>query len=345
VENNMNKWMIYGANGYSGELIAKQAVKQGLSPIIAGRNNDAIVALAKQLDCEYKVFDLSDSNAVVDNLKDVSVVIHCAGPFSQTAQPMIESCLKSKTHYLDITGEIAVFELAKSYDKQAQEAGIVICPGVGFDVIPTDCLASQLKALMPDATHLALGFDSKSGFSPGTAKTSVEGLAQGGRVRKDGEIIQVPLAYKTRKLDFGNGEKLAMTIPWGDVSTAHFTTGIANIEVYIPASPNLVKKIKRMNYLRWLLGMGFVQNFMKKRIEKSVRGPSEKQRDKLKTYLWGEVKNAKGETKELRLITSNGYTLTVTGSLKMLEHTLKTEKSGYFTPTTLVNNQLLSEIE
>jgi short subunit dehydrogenase-like uncharacterized protein len=258
---------------------------------------------------------------------------------------MIEACLQSQTHYLDITGEIAIFELAKSYNKQAQEKGIVLCPGVGFDVIPTDCLASQLKEMMPDATHLALGFDSKSGFSPGTAKTSVEGMAQGGRIRKDGEIIKVPLAYKTRKIDFGNGEKLAMSIPWGDVSTAHFTTQIPNIEVYIPASPNLVKKLKRINYIRSLLGLGFIQNFLKKRIEKSIRGPSDAQREKLKTYLWGEVKNAKGETKTLRLETSNGYTLTMTGGVKMVEHTLNTDKAGYFTPSTLVNNQLLNEIE
>ena len=275
----------------------------------------------------------------------MDVVIHCAGPFSSTAKPMIQACLTSKTHYLDITGEIAVFEMAKSYDKQAQEAGVVICPGVGFDVIPTDCLASQLKTLMPDATHLALGFDSKSGFSPGTAKTSVEGLSKGGRVRKDGEIIQVPLAYKTRKIDFGGGEKLAMTIPWGDVSTAYFTTSIPNIEVYIPASPNLVKKLKRMNYIRPILGLGFIQNLLKKRIDRTVKGPSEKTRAKLNTYLWGEVKNAKGECKELRLETSNGYTLTMTGGLKMVEHALTTEKSGYFTPSTLVNDKLLAEIE
>jgi len=341
----MKKWMIYGANGYSGDLIARQAKQEGLSPIIAGRNSESIMTLANELSFESRVFDLSDTHFIAEQLKDIDVVIHCAGPFSQTADPMIQACLESKTHYLDITGEIAVFELAKSYDKQAKEAGIVICPGVGFDVIPTDCLASKLKELMPDATHLALGFDSKSGFSPGTAKTSVEGLASGGRIRKDGEIIQVPLAAKTRKIDFGNGEKLAMTIPWGDVSTAHFTTGIPNIEVYIPSSPNLVKKLKRMNYLRWLLGMSIVQNFLKKRIEKSVKGPSEKQRVELKTYLWGEVKNAKGETKELRLITCNGYTLTVTGGLKMVEHALETDKSGYFTPSTLVNNQLLDEIE
>ncbi len=287
---------------------------------------------------------MSDSKNIEKNLSDVDVVIHCAGPFSKTAKPMIEACLKSKTHYLDITGEISVFELAKSYDLQAKQAGVVLCPGVGFDVIPTDCLASQLKEVMPDATHLSLGFDSKSGFSPGTAKTSVEGLAQGGKIRKDNKIVSVPLAYKTRKLDFGNGEKLAMTIPWGDVSTAHFTTKIPNIEVYIPASPRLVSRLKKMNYIRPLLGLGFVQNFMKKRIEKTVKGPSESQRAKLKTYLWGEVKNAKGEVKELRLVTSNGYTLTVDGGLLMVEKAIETAKKGYFTPSTLVNNQLLESL-
>lgn len=341
----MKKWMIYGANGYSGKLIAQYAKEKGFNPVVAGRNKSQILDLASELALDSQVFDLESQDNVVNNIKGMDVVIHCAGPFSSTAKPMIKACLESNTHYLDITGEIAVFEMAKSYDKQAQEAGIVICPGVGFDVIPTDCLASQLKTLMPDATHLALGFDSKSGFSPGTAKTSVEGLSKGGRVRKDGEIIQVPLAYKTRKIDFGNGEKLAMTIPWGDVSTAHFTTNIPNIEVYIPASPNLVKKLKRMNYIRPILGLGFVQNFLKNRIEKTVRGPSEKTRAKLCTYLWGEVKNDKGEIKQLRLETSNGYTLTMTGGLKMVEHALVTEKSGYFTPSTLVNDNLLTEIE
>ncbi|MBL4660020.1 MAG: saccharopine dehydrogenase NADP-binding domain-containing protein [Alcanivoracaceae bacterium] len=341
----MKKWMIYGANGYSGDLIAKQAQLQNLQPVIAGRNSETIKSLAEKLGFEYQVFDLADTDAVAEQLQEIEVVLNCAGPFSMTAQVMINACIQSKTHYLDITGEIEIFELAKSLDQQAKDAGVVLCPGVGFDVIPTDCLASQLKTLMPDATHLALGFDSKSGFSPGTAKTSVEGLAQGGKIRKDGQIIKVPLAYKTRKIDFGNGEKLAMSIPWGDVSTAHFTTDIPNIEVYIPASPNLVKKLKKMNYIRPLLGLGFVQNFLKKRIDKTVKGPTDKQRAQLKTYLWGEVTNAKGESKQLRLITSNGYTLTVTGSLKMVEHTLKTDKSGYYTPSTLVNDKLLEEIE
>ncbi len=193
----------------------------------------------------------------------MGLVLHCAGPFSATAAPMMAACLSAHAHYLDITGEISVFEHARTLDAAARAAGIVICPGVGFDVIPTDCVAAALKAALPDATHLALGFDSRSGFSPGTAKTSVEGLAQGGKVRQDGRIVSVPLAYKTRRIDFGDGEKLAMTIPWGDVSTAYATTGIPNIEVYIPGSPAMVARARRANRLRWLLGIGLGAEFHK----------------------------------------------------------------------------------
>lgn len=337
-------WMIYGANGYSGELIAKQAVQQGQKPLLAGRSEESIKRLANELQLDYEVFSLNSANEVAKKIKNMDVVLNCAGPFSQTAKVMMSACVDAKTHYLDITGEIAVFELAHSMNQKAADAGIVLCPGVGFDVIPTDCLASQLKDMMPDATHLTLGFDSKSGFSPGTAKTSVEGLAQGGKVRKDGKITQVPLAYKTRKIDFGDGEKLAMTIPWGDVSTAYHSTEIPNIEVYIPASPRLVKRLKRLNWIKPVFKLGFVQNMMKSKIDKTVKGPSDDQRAKLKTYLWGEVKNAQGETKELRMMTSNGYTLTVDGSLKMVEETLKTDKSGFFTPSKLVNNKILEQL-
>jgi short subunit dehydrogenase-like uncharacterized protein len=227
-------WMIYGANGYTGELIAREAVSRGLKPMLAGRTAAKVEPLAAGLGLQARVFNLGDAVART-SVEGMGLVLHCAGPFSATAAPMMAACLAAHAHYLDITGEISVFEHAQTLDAAARAAGIVICPGVGFDVIPTDCVAAALKAALPDATHLALGFDSRSGFSPGTAKTSVEGLAQGGKVRQDGRIVSVPLAYKTRRIDFGDGEKLAMTIPWGDVSTAYATTGIPNIEVYIPA--------------------------------------------------------------------------------------------------------------
>lgn len=339
------KIMIYGANGYTGELIIEEALNKGLSPVLAGRNKIAIESLAKKHQLISRVFSLDSVTTVASNLQDIDVVIHCAGPFSATAEPMMQACIQSHTHYTDITGEIAVFELAQSLSAKATDANIVLCPGVGFDVIPTDCLASQLKQKMPDATHLALGFDSGSGMSPGTAKTSVEGLAQGGKIRKEGKIIQVPLAYKTRQIDFGNGSRNAITIPWGDVSTAYHSTGIPNIEVYFPISPRATKGIKRLNWIRWILSSKLVQNYMKNKVGSSAKGPDAKQREKLTTYLWGEVRNDQGKTVTARFETANGYRVTYLGAIEVALFLLENEvKSGAFTPSALIDNQLVNRL-
>ncbi|MGH8530683.1 MAG: saccharopine dehydrogenase family protein [Nevskiales bacterium] len=336
--------MIYGANGYTGELIAREAKNRGLKPILAGRSGDKLAPLSKELDFECRVFDLGDAEQLARNLIGIKLVLHCAGPFSATSAPMIEGCLKAKAHYLDITGEISVFEHAQAQHARAREANIVVCPGVGFDVIPTDCVAAALKNALPDATHLTLGFDSSSGFSPGTAKTSVEGLAQGGRARVNGKLQRVPLAYKTRRIDFGDGVKLAMTIPWGDVSTAYYTTGIPNIEVFIPASPKLVSILKRLNYIRWLLGFGPIQGLLKQQAAKQ-KGPNAEQREQLPTFVWGEAKSAAGVTKTARIKTANGYALTVTGSLAVTEFLLRNEvRGGAYTPAKLMGAQLVEKL-
>ena len=175
------RWMIYGANGYTGELIARNARGQGLKPILAGRREAKVAPLAEQEGLEYRVFSLDDPDTLADELADVDLVLHCAGPFSRTSRAMLEGCLKARTHYLDITGEVAVFEHVFAQAARVEQAGIIACPGVGFDVIPTDCVAARLKEALPDARELSLGFSTRSGLSPGTAKTLVEGLADGGR--------------------------------------------------------------------------------------------------------------------------------------------------------------------
>lgn len=345
IKNNTN-WMVYGATGYSGKLIVERAVKAGMRPMLAGRSEDKVSALAKKYDLQYRVFSigmLSDSDALISQM---DLVLNCAGPFSQTAEVMIQACLKQQAHYIDITGEIDVFEYAASLDDAAEKRGVVLCPGVGFDVIPTDCVAAKLKKMMPDATHLTLGFDSRSGFSPGTAKTSVEALPNGGKLRKDGKIITVPLAAKTRKIDFGDGEKLAMTIPWGDVSTAFHNTKIPNIEVYIPSSPGMVKQLKRLNWVKPLLKMGWVQNLLKRRVEKKVKGPSQSTREKLKTFVWGEVKNATGDKKEYRIQVANGYEVTADGGVLVAQALLSSHEGakGYQTPSMLLGDDLVEKL-
>lgn len=338
------RWMIYGAYGYSGKLIARQAKKRGYSPILAGRNGVTLAEFARHLELPFREFSLQDVNSIKQQLADVDLVVNCAGPFSHTAAPLMHACIASKTHYLDITGEIDVFEYAHSLSAKAAEAGIVLCPGVGFDVIPTDCVAARLNAQMPDATHLALGFDSGSRMSRGTAKTSVERLGQGGAARINGTIETVPLAWKAREIDFGAGKKMAMTIPWGDVATAYYTTEIPNIEVYIPASPRLVKRLRRLNPFRRVFNWQWVQRKLKAKIEANSEGPDSKERDRNPTYVWGEIRNARGEHREMRVKVKNGYSLTAEGAVELAVYTLEhPHPGGFYTPSRLYGAKLLDK--
>jgi len=330
------QWMIYGANGYTGRLIAQEARQRGLSPILAGRS-DAVAALAQQLGCVHRRFGLDDPDEVRAGLDGIGLVLHCAGPFSATAAPMLEGCLAAGAHYLDITGEIDVFAHCHAQDARARERGIVVLPGAGFDVVPTDCLAALLKRELPTATHLVLAFEAGGGPSPGTALTSIEGLGKGGRVRIDGELRRVPLAWKTRSFVRDGLPRTAMTIPWGDVYTAHVSTGIANIEVYMAAAPATIARLRRLRVLGPLLDTAPVQWLLKRGVARSVRGPSDDKRAATVTHVWGEARDHAGAQVKRHLVVPNGYTFTATASLGIVEHLLRgTDAAGYRTPSQLM---------
>lgn len=335
----MNHLMIYGANGYTGRLIAQQAATRGMKTFLGGRNRDALDALARELNLPRRVFDLRDANEVARNLDEVAVMLHCAGPFSRTAAPMLEACLSRNVHYLDITGEIDVFEACHRTHVRAQHQGTVVLPGSGFDVVPTDCVAAMLKQRMPDATHLVLAFEAGGGPSPGTAKTSIEGLARGGRARIDGELRNVPLAWKSREFLRDGAPRMAMTIPWGDVYTAFVSTGIRNIETYMAVSPKTIQRLRWLRHLQPVLRARFVQNFMQQRVQRSTPGPSPQRREQTDCRVWGEVRNAAGKQIKLELHTPNGYALTVAASLGIAEHLMQRLGrlgGGYFTPSQLM---------
>ena len=338
-------WMIYGANGYTGRLVAREAKRQGKTPILAGRSAAPVAALAAELDLPSRTFDLADGTATQRALADVAVVAHCAGPFSATSQPMIDACLAARTHYADITGEIDVFVNAHRQDALARQAGIVLCPGVGFDVIPTDCVAACLKEALPDATRLALGFQGLKDMSPGTARTSIEGLRSGGRVRENGRIVAVSLGSRTREIDFGSGTRFAMAIPWGDVATAYYTTGIPAIETYIVSSPRAAARLRRLDRALPLLRLPFVTALLQRAAATSSPGPSPEDLAGAKTYVWGEVRNAGGVVRTARLVTSNGYRLTADGVLMAVDELLgRAHPGGYYTPSQLMGPRCVERL-
>ncbi|NUT22505.1 MAG: NAD(P)H-binding protein [Hamadaea sp.] len=339
-----DEWLLYGAYGYTGELIAREAKSRGLRPILAGRDEARLKPFAEELGLEMRSFPLDDPARLDDGLRGVKVVLHCAGPFSRTAKPMLAACLRAKAHYLDITGEIDVLEHAYALDEQAKQAGIVVCPAVGFDVIPTDCVAATLAAELPDATQLRLGFDTRSALSPGTAKTTVEGAVGGTRVRRGGRLTRVPMGSLTRTIDFGQGEKLAVAIPWGDVASAYRTTGIPDIEVYLPTSPRQVRALRFTEFARPVLRLGAVQRFLQSRAGKRP-GPTPETRAKRPMHVWGEAITP-GERRVARITTANGYDLTVTGSLPIVVQLLSDgyAESGARTPSQLMGADYVTKL-
>ena len=340
-----NRWMIYGAYGYTGRLIAAAVRERGLTPLLAGRDAGRVEALAAEIGLEYRVFDLAQPQRARLALAGVAVVAHCAGPFSATSEAMIDACLATGSHYVDITGEIGVFEAAHARDRAAREAGIVVCPGVGFDVIPTDCLAACLKEALPDAATLALGFDTDGQLSPGTSKTALEGMRVGGQVRRAGRIVGVPLGWKRRRINFGRGERPAVTIPWGDISTAFHTTGIPNIEVYMAAPSGVGWAMRLLNPCRPIFASRRVQGWLARRIEAQVQGPSAAFRRQHRTWVWGEARSRSGAVVTARVETANPYDVTVEGVLLAVEHLLAGKSApGFITPSRLLGNRCVEQL-
>ncbi len=340
-----SSWLIYGANGYTGELIAREAVRRGMKPILAGRSAAAIAPLAEDLRLDHRVIALEDARALDAALAAAPVVLNCAGPFSRTARPVVEACLRSRAHYLDITGEVEVFEACASLDGDARAAGVTLLPGVGFDVVPSDCLAAHLKSRLPTATHLTLGFQIQSSVSRGTATTAIENIHRGGLVRRDGKLTRVPSGYKTRSIDFGRGPRSAVTIPWGDIATAYHSTGIPNVEVYMAAPPDTQAMLKATRLVGGLLGTKPFQALLKAAIRRAPRGPSAAQRSTARSLLWGEAHDAQ-RTVVSRLDAPESYALTVQTAVAAVTKVLAgAARPGFLTPSLAFGADFILEID
>lgn len=321
-------FLLYGANGYTGRIIAELARERGLAPILAGRAADKVRPLAERLGLPWRAFGVERPD-----LRDVKLVLLCAGPFSATSRPMVDACLRSGAHYLDITGEFQVFEAVLERDAEARERGVVLLPGVGFDVVPSDCLAALLKERLPSATRLELAFAALGRASPGTLKTTLESLPRGGVVRRGGKLVPVPSAYQVREIPFADKTRSAMSVPWGDVATAFRSTGIPDITVFMAASPAVIRAARLGSVAAPLLGFSPVQKFLKSRIERAVRGPDAAERAAGASQLWGRASD-EGRSVEMTLSTPEGYTLTADAALECVRRVLAgTPKPGAWTPS------------
>ena len=339
-------YLLYGAYGYTGRLIARRAIEQGHRPILSGRSLDALRPMAEELGLPHRAVGLGETNRLREVLEDVDAVLHCAGPFVNTAAPMVAACLETGTHYLDITGELEVFRALARRSREAKDAGIVLLPGVGFDVVPTDCMAAALHERMPSATSLEVAFMSTGGWSAGTLKTAVGQLGEGGLVRRDGRLVSVPPGWTTRTVDFGDHPRTVISIPWGDLVTAGHSTGIPNITTYTYL-PRLGRRLLRASrHVQPILGSAPVQSVLRRLVSWLEPGPSPEARREGRSVVWASVRDPEGRRQSARLTGPEAYTLTARTAVAAVEQVMGDGATpGYQTPSTAFGSSFVLDIE
>jgi short subunit dehydrogenase-like uncharacterized protein len=146
-------------------------------------------------------------------------------------------------------------------------------------------------------------------------------------------------------VDFGIKKLFVMSIPWGDISTAFFTTGIPDITTYTGIAKKTYNILKLQPLFNWLLRTNFVRSFIKNKINQRPAGPSDEQRNKATSLVWGQATNATGKTVTVRLSGPEGYTLTTHSALIIMQKVLKGNfLAGYQTPAGAYGEDLILEI-
>ena len=339
-------FLIYGATGYTGRLTARLAVDRGLRPILGGRDGHRVSTLASELGLQWRTTPLSDPQSVDGVLDGVDAVLNMAGPFSKTAEPMVEACLRTRTHYLDITGEIDVFEAVFRRDADAQAAGVVLLPGVGFDVVPSDCLALHVARACPGADHLAIGIQGLGTASRGTSRTALESLGQLTRIRRDGTIHTAPPGRLTRQFDFGQGNTDCTAVGWGDVSTAYRSTGIPSITVYFARSGAVSAMLAAARTLGPLARLWPVEALLSHAIALRPAGPSDAERQRGQANLIAEAVAGDGRKAAARLTTPEAYSLTADAALVIVDKVLSDPIAlGAWTPAAALGPDFVFELQ
>ncbi|KFE68390.1 integral membrane protein (Rhomboid family) [Hyalangium minutum] len=325
--------MLYGASGYTGRLIAEEAVRRGHRPVLAGRSREKLAPVAEPLGLEVAVMGLEDIRGLVASLEGLPLVLHAAGPFVRTSEPMVQACLAAGAHYLDITGEIPVFENAFHHDAEARARGITLMPGVGFDVVPTDCLARYVAERVPGAHELDIAITTSGQASAGTTKSALEQLPSGGRVRRGGTLQLWPLGKGQRRVRFSDAERTVIPIPWGDLVTAWHTTGIPNITTYM-ALPRAAARFLRVTYplLKRVMAVDAVRHGAERLIESRMHGPDATARSESRSHLWAEARAADGRRSQAWLDLPEGYAFTAVSAVRAVEEVLAQKPVGTQTP-------------
>jgi short subunit dehydrogenase-like uncharacterized protein len=338
--------MIYGAYGFTGQLLVEEAVHQGQRPVLAGRSASKLAPLANKYGLEMLIQPLEHTQSLVKTLQAFELVFHAAGPFQFTSQPMLQACLESGVNYIDITGEIPVFQNTFAHHERALQAGVALISGAGFDVIPSDCLSKYVAEKLPTATELQIGVASSTRPSSGTVKSSIEMMPNGGMRRENGKLVPQPLGEGAKQIRFSHRQLETLPISWGDLETAYRSTGIPNITTYMAYPPRLVKNVRRYGPLvQKLVRVRSLRQIAQMIVARFFKGPSAEMRQHSRSYVWAMARDTEGKQTQAWLETLEAYQLTAVAGLRCVERLLVERPVGALTPSQAFGADFILEIE
>ena len=299
-------WLIYGAAGYTGALIARHARERGHRPVLAGRSVPAVAALAEQLGLRHRAAALDDQAALTAALDGVDLVVNAAGPFLHTAAPLAEACLRAGVHYLDIGNELQAFRALYDLGQRARPAGVTIMPGVGFGVIATNCLARYVSDAVGGAAILEVASRAAvAQAGPGVAASRSENMPFGGWIRRAGHLESLPLGSGIITITFPDGPCNIMPLPTGDLEAAFQATGAADVTAYaaVPGAPG-----------------------------RQASDTDAAEPPAYRSFGWARATSPHGATAEAWLHTGESYAFTAAASIRAVEETLARPASGAVSP-------------
>lgn len=312
----MNRLMIYGAAGYTGRMASANAKAAGIDLVLAGRPKDEekLVRLAAEMDAEYRLFAVDDVSGCEGSLCDIAVLLNCAGPFMRTAEPLMQACLASGTHYLDIAAELDSYRLAERYDEDAQAAGVMLLPGSGGSVALLGCLAGHAAKRVANPSKLSIALHVAGGFSRGSAVSASENVTTETLHRVDGELVS-RAADELREFDFGNGPATSFPVTLPELITIWRATDIPNIETYVHVTDGA---------------------FPEGDLAAMPDGPTLEEREANRYHAAVEVTGGDGTVVRSILDTVNGYTFTTLAAAEAARRVVGGEaRAGFQTPAGL----------
>jgi short subunit dehydrogenase-like uncharacterized protein len=327
--------MIYGATGFTGRLLAEEAVRRGHRPVLGGRSRAKLEPLARRLGLDMVVVELDDTLGLVAAIKNLQLVLHAAGPFVGTSAPMLRACLAAGVHYLDVTGEPPVFENTLRHDAEARWRGVLLMSGVGFEVVATDGLARHVADKVPGAHSLEMAISTSSRMTPGTLLSILEMLPRGAWVRRNGQLWPFPLGEGVRRVRFPDRDRTVIPVLVGDLVTAWRTTAIPNITLYLEwpggaAGAELTRLAHPLLRQGW--GLEAVRRQVMRLIELQVLTLAAYPREWERSYVWAQAHAPDGRRAEAWLETINSYLFTAMSGVRIVERVLTEAPRGALTP-------------